>query len=300
MANARGKGIDNTHLSIDMAEARGFLHRDYIAHCLRWSHVAKFLSQNQRYKTARVLDIGCGVDLPLARMLYSSRYIVTEYVGVDYNRPDKFNMEPFHTGKMPVNAYGGIDAAVDLKHVEGEVTYSVLDDVYKLPTVITCFEVLEHIEPRHCREMLKKIKALLRLDTTAFLSTPCWDPQTGAADNHVSEIKYGAFGSMLEDLGFEIAGNWGTFASQKDYKHMLKGELATAYDKLAAYYDSNYLATIFAPLYPALSRNCLWQVQTARKNYVRKFGTLTEFQNKPWTSSDKWAELDEPRETEVA
>jgi len=38
MANARGKEIDNTHLSIDQAEARGFLHRDYIAHCLRWSN----------------------------------------------------------------------------------------------------------------------------------------------------------------------------------------------------------------------------------------------------------------------
>jgi hypothetical protein len=33
MANARGKSIDNTHLSIDQAEERGFIHRDYIAHC---------------------------------------------------------------------------------------------------------------------------------------------------------------------------------------------------------------------------------------------------------------------------
>ena len=43
MANARGKEIDNTHLSIDQAEERGFIHRDYIAHCLRWTHVAKYL-----------------------------------------------------------------------------------------------------------------------------------------------------------------------------------------------------------------------------------------------------------------
>ena len=42
MANARGKEIDNTHLSIDQAEARGFIHRDYIAHCLRWTHVSVF------------------------------------------------------------------------------------------------------------------------------------------------------------------------------------------------------------------------------------------------------------------
>ena len=52
MANIRGKAMDNTHLSIDQAEKRGFIHRDYIAHCLRWSHVAKFMGEKSRYKTA--------------------------------------------------------------------------------------------------------------------------------------------------------------------------------------------------------------------------------------------------------
>ena len=56
MANARGKEIDNTHLSIDQAEERGFIHRDYIAHCLRWTHVAKYLHLKSRYKTARIID----------------------------------------------------------------------------------------------------------------------------------------------------------------------------------------------------------------------------------------------------
>ena len=69
MANARGKEIDNTHLSIDQAEARGFIHRDYIAHCLRWTHVSKYLHLQARYKTARVIDIGCGKDMPLALSL---------------------------------------------------------------------------------------------------------------------------------------------------------------------------------------------------------------------------------------
>ena len=63
MANARGKEIDNTHLSIDQAEERGFIHRDYIAHCLRWTHVAKYLHLKSRYKKASILDIGCGKDM---------------------------------------------------------------------------------------------------------------------------------------------------------------------------------------------------------------------------------------------
>ena len=50
MANARGKSIDNTHLSIDQAEERGFIHRDYIAHCLRWTHVAKWMGKPANLK----------------------------------------------------------------------------------------------------------------------------------------------------------------------------------------------------------------------------------------------------------
>ena len=39
--------IDKTHLSCDQAEERGFLHRDYIAHCLRWSHIVKHLGNKR-------------------------------------------------------------------------------------------------------------------------------------------------------------------------------------------------------------------------------------------------------------
>lgn len=294
MANARGKSIDNTHLSIDQAENRGFIHRDYIAHCLRWTHVCNFLTKKQRYKTARILDIGCGVDLPLAKLLYSSRLIVEEYVGVDYNKSHKFDLSPFHTGKMTVHAYGGIDATKDITFSSG--LYWVGDkDSQKLPNIITCFEVLEHIEPGHCRKMLTLIHQFLEKDSEAraFISTPCWDPHVGAANNHVSEIKYEAFGALLEDLGFEIKGHWGTFASQKDYKKIFFNQYPDAkamWDRLSEYYDTNYLATIFAPMYPHLARNCLWQVKTKDNKYNRLFPKLKEVE-RPWTSSTRWKEL---------
>ena len=302
MANERGKAIDNTHLSIDQAEERGFIHRDYIAHCLRWSHVAKYVGTSGRYRTTRVLDVGCGVDLPLARLLYSSRLIVQEYVGVDYNRPEKFKMDMFHTGKMPVSAYGDVDAAKDISLVVDEESttpithYRVGDDFHRLPNVITSFEVMEHIEPEHCRRMLFKIGQLMgnSNDSVAFLSTPCYDAHTGAAANHVSEITYQAFGALLEDLGFAIEGVWGTFASQKDYKHLLTGDLATAFTRLSEYYDSNYVATIFAPMFPAQSRNACWQISVAHHTYTRKFPPLNTVPG-PWTSSASWKELDGPQ-----
>lgn len=298
MANARGKSIDNTHLSADTAEERGILHRDLISHCLRWSHVAKYVQKSGRYKTTRVLDIGCGVDLPLARTLYSNRFIVEEYVGVDYNKPTKFKTDMFHTGKMPVHAYGNIDAGKHLTLTEEGLDIAGLG-VHSLPNLITAFEIVEHVEPAHCRQISQVILDLLKAyihqkpgtDPRAFLSTPCYDVQTGAAANHVSEITYMAFGAMLEDLGFEIIGKWGTFASQKDYKAVLiKEHGSVIWDKLSEYYDSNYLATIFAPMYPQLSRNAMWEVRPARKDYVRQFPPLTEVPG-PWTSSAKWEEL---------
>jgi hypothetical protein len=289
MANDRGKAIDNTHLSIDQAEERGFIHRDYIAHCLRWTHVAKHLQKV--YKTARVLDIGCGVDMPLARLLYSSRLIVEEYVGVDYNNPGKFKMDMFHTGKMSVHAYGNIDAGKHLV-IDGEFLNVAGLAAHNLPNVISCFEVLEHVEPGHCRQISSVILDILRLTNgRAFLSTPCWDPQVGAAANHVSEITYAAFGAMLEDLGFAIVGKWGTFASQKDYKRQFIAEYGEPiWDKLSTFYDSNYLATVFAPLYPEHSRNCLWEITPAKDSYVRQFPPLMDTPG-PWTSSEKWEEL---------
>jgi len=86
MANARGKEIDTTYLSIEQAETRGFIHRDYIAHCLRWSHVIKHLSQRGLYRDARILDIGCGKETPLAKTMYTSKMSPVDgyYIGVDY------------------------------------------------------------------------------------------------------------------------------------------------------------------------------------------------------------------------
>jgi hypothetical protein len=297
MANARGREIDNTHLSIDQAEDRGFLHRDYIAHCLRWTHVANFVGKSGRYKDARVLDIGCGIDLPLAKMLYSSRYIVEEYVGVDYNTPGKFKLEPFHSGKMPTHAYGDVIFPQHLEiHPDGG-TYSIsgMDEWHKLPNVITMFEVFEHIEPGHGRLMLKGIYNLLSLDSNAnaFISTPCYDANVGAADNHVSEVTYQALGALLEDLGFAIVGHWGTFASQRDYKERLFADypdMKGLWKKLTNYYDSNYIATLFAPLYPQHSRNCLWQLAAASPDYQRQFPELKDVAG-PWTSSERWSEL---------
>jgi len=313
MANVRGKSIDNTHLSIDTAEERIMIHRDYIAHVFRWTHVARKLGTSGRYQTARVLDIGCGVDMPLAKMLYSNRFIVADYIGLDYNKSAKFKTDMFSKGKFPLSAYGSVDFAskqvlvrkpeiIDdtvkpVLYVDGDVE----EGEHDLPNIITCFEVLEHVEPSHARHMLTKMRSIMLAtnrehneDPIAYISTPCYDSSVGAADNHVNEMKREALGALIEDLGYEIAENYGTFASIRDYRDVMFKEIPGSkevYERLYKYYDTNILATIFAPLMPAYARNNIWILKIARSNYIRKFKPLSEV-SKPWTSSEKWEELD--------
>ena len=307
MANVRGKSIDNTHLSIDTAEERRIIHRDYIAHCLRWSHVAKFMHASGFYRTARVLDIGCGRDVPLARMLYSNRLSVREYVGVDYNHSSKFETSMFENGKFPINTFGSVDYASNQvwfdKAKDGQHLVNVKGDngvdYFRTPNIITFFEVIEHIEPAHGRAMLARILELMKLTidngepATFFMSTPNWNV-VACADNHVSEYKHQALGWMLEDVGFTVKEQYGTFASIRDYRDDMFKQYPGSkviYEKLSKYYDSNMLSNIFAPLYPMEARNCIWRLEVRQDGDERKFPDSVLEDLAPYTSSEFFADI---------
>ena len=278
MANARGKTVDTTYLSVDQATERGFLHRDYIAHCLRWSHVIKYLGTSGRYKTARILDVGCGKEMPLAKSLHSSRMAPAWYGGVDMVALT--TPEQFRNAKWKPNQLFGKTDVCTIKP----------EDLDEKPNAIVCFEVAEHVEPEHCRRMLAKFAELLEADGRLFISTPCYDLDTGAAANHVNEMTYQAFGAALEDTGWRVEGHWGTFASMKDYKDELTAAQREVWDDLRNYYDTNYLATVMAPLVPAHSRNVLWQLKFDPSSQDRLFPGLRDVEG-IWGSSDKWEEL---------
>ena len=277
MSNARGKSVDSTYLSIDQAEARGFLHRDYIAHCLRWTHVVKYIGRGGHYKRARVLDVGCGKEMPLAKLLHSSRMGTAHYAACDVatlTTPTQFA----NASWKPHKIFSEMDVC-DLEPSDFEAP----------PTEIVCFEVAEHVEPDHFRRMLAKFHELLSHDGRVFISTPCYDENVGHADNHVNEMTYHAFGAALEDSGFRIEGHWGTFASMKDYKHELTPAQREVWEQLREYYDTNYLSTILAPLIPEFSRNCIWQLHKDDTK-PRLFQALADIPGR-WGSSEHWKRL---------
>lgn len=305
MAKNPERKFDNTHLSIDLAEARGFIHRDYLAHCLRWSHIAK-AGHKGEYKAHRWLDIGCGKDLPLARMLNTNRIAPTEgyFIAVDINEltmhPDlvKSKFQPKLFGKSPfVESTKAVRA--DVHKGPGTLTVKGSDGTeheFDQPNFIVCLEVLEHVTPLYSRQMMAKMLELIDVGGTVFISTPCWDPEVGAADNHINEMTYHALGAMLESVGFAIVGHWGTFASQRDYKARLELEenkaVKEVYERLSGYYDSNVIANIMAPMFPAHSRNVLWELKRKSEvsGYESQFLPL-EAQEERWTSSHQWWQL---------
>ncbi len=240
--------LDKTHLSIDTAEERGFIHRDYIAHCFRWSHVVKVLMKSHAFRAAHIIDVGCGKDQPLPRLMYSNKMTGFDWTGIDINRMD------FHQSLVTAHRNGKIRVSL---HDETDASLLEPDDLaYGLGTHLVCFEVLEHMQPYIAHRMLQNWKRLLLPGATLFVSTPVYNGS--AAANHINEMGRETLGAAFEYHGYTIKRCYGTFASQSELRPKLTAVEEAIFDQLSDYYDSNVLSCIMAPLYPGGSRNCLW------------------------------------------
>lgn len=262
---------DKTHLSIDTAEDRMIVHRDYLAHCLRWSHVIKYLRQGKKYQTANILDVGCGKEMPLAKLLYSNKMSGSRYCGVDINKLEipKMLQKAIENNKMEIQVCEQTDAS-ELKK----------EQLNNIPTIVVSFEAFEHMHQTIARKLIKNLYDISADDAVFFFSTPCWNGS--AAGNHINETTYEAMGAMLEAAGWRIKNNYGTFASQTDYKDEMNDEMTSIYESLKDYYDTEMLAILFAPLFPDKARNCLWH---CNKTGERKFKDLEDIP-KPWSQND--------------
>jgi hypothetical protein len=107
-------------------------------------------------------------------------------------------------------------------------------------------------------------------------------------------MKYEALGAVFEKHGFEVVNSYGTFASIRDYQYYLDKEpqLAQLFIKLREYYDTNFLSCIFAPLFPAQSRNALWELRKCKegKAHTNKFPKIEDIKQ-PWGSSQQWKDM---------
>lgn len=236
--------INKTQLDIPKAEERQIVHRDYLAHCLRWTHILKNASVGET-----ILDIGCG-DAQLAMTFYTNKFKPNLYVGIDIrdsiinkNKEKKFN---FECRFLCLNILEHFDMIPDEKY-----------------SILACLEVIEHVGRIEGINILKNLATRIQPGAVAYVSTPCYNGKD-KANNHIYEFTYQELRTILEEF-FIIESVNGTFISQKDFYQAASEEHIRTFNEMRRYYDSNLCAIFFAPLYPEISRNCIW---TLRKKNV--------------------------------
>lgn len=225
--------------SCRQATYRDFVHRDYFAHCMRWSWVGKFLEPGQR-----VLDVGCGVEAQLARVLsgepfaFGAKQFGSQYVGVDFNR--------LRQQQKPWATFHG---EFDFTSRYAELGLASFDAVVNL-------EVIEHMAPEDGLRLLAAMRDALKPDGRIYLSTPVFNGR--AAANHVHEYTVPELRAAIESVGLSVRQRFGTFASYHDLKRALTPEHRAVYEQLRGFHGDDVMACFLTPLYPDAARNCFW------------------------------------------
>lgn len=228
-----------------------YVHRDYAAHWFRWQHALRFVKAGMR-----VLDVGCGPDQMMTKVLRASQSHVPElYVGVDVNRITK------KCGSSWARVLDEFDVTRRWQELLEE---DDADEMFAGPPalgpfdLICCFEVIEHMPIERGRALLKALKALVKPDGVILLSTPVYNGKHMAA-NHIHEYEFEELRDEIVKSGLQVDRVVGTFmTSQAAKKVATPAQRALLEELHAKWYAWDILANFLAPLYPEASSNCCW------------------------------------------
>lgn len=234
-----------------------FVHRDYAAHFFRWGFAARRVKPGMR-----VLDVGSGQDLALPRVLSAPNVYPNckpaAVVCVDWNPiTSKFNP-----------AWLTVCEQFDFNKRWPEIVGSFLQDgtsYVDLPNehfdLITCFEVIEHMDEQQGDELLVGIKGCLKPGGQAIISTPVFDGY--AAANHIHEYGAQELWQKFQAHGFVVVERYGTFASLDVINKVLPPEEKALVVELSRFYGNDVISCFLAPKYPDYSRNNCWVIMRA-------------------------------------
>jgi 2-polyprenyl-3-methyl-5-hydroxy-6-metoxy-1,4-benzoquinol methylase len=235
------------------------VHRDYIAHCLRWDSVTNWLRKQKGHgEDVIVWDIGCG-EGHLLKTIHANRVKVKKYIGIDVHH---------NAIKNAVARYNGITMnGISYDFWEADFTnIDLVDDILHdgkfKPHLITNFEVLEHLpSPTIASIMLNNMSKVLDSDGHVWISTPTRfganDPVT--CKNHLFEYTQDGLSETVSHY-FDIEHVYGTMMYLREYLKHSKGfnrQVIELIDVLREHFSSNVLSAFLAPAFPELSRSQL-------------------------------------------
>lgn len=243
-----------------------YVHRDYASHYFRWGWASRHCTP-----TTRLLDLGSGQDLALARVLIYHNGIPQSMVAVDLNKLQGHVQPKWLTVYDETNV---CDAATRAEMIRNH------PERFNL---VTAFEIIEHMPPEDGDALLLAIRDLLSDDGYALLSTPVFNGR--AAANHIHEYTIEELQRAIERAGLRVVDRFGTFASYHDVRKGL-ADWATArfsgatddggiaaetvrlsleafYERCREFYSDDVMANFMAPALPDYARNNAWKLTRA-------------------------------------
>jgi len=230
-----------------------YVHRDYAAHWFRWQHALRFVKAGMR-----VLDVGCGPDQMMTKVLCASQsHVPALYVGVDV---DKLSRKSQIAWARVVDEFDVTRRWKELLTRWKELRPGTTDkfDAYGPFDVISCFEVIEHMPLERGRVLLRALKQLVKPDGVILLSTPVYNGKHMAA-NHIHEYGFEELAGEIRHAGLQLDRVVGTFMTSQAAKRVAtKEQRALLEDLHDKWYAWDILSNFLAPLYPEASSNCCW------------------------------------------
>lgn len=186
-----------------------FTSQDYFVHMLRFSKMAEIV------KDKNILDLGCGhyTNLLKAICLQTRGPNYKSYVGTDYN-----NIIKWRPDYEPIWSKSELVPNIDFTN--DEHVNKVIETCKKYfndeDYIITCFEVLEHMDFEMQNKFLYNLSRLMKSlngKATLYFSTP--NHNGSPAKNHISELSYKLLEEMFDHYDLQIEAAQGLSAWRK-------------------------------------------------------------------------------------
>jgi SAM-dependent methyltransferase len=219
------------------------VHRDYAAHFFRWGFASNLVD-----KGMKVLDVGCGQDLPFYKVLTGHMSCIPErMLAVDYNPITKKPGTQWLTVKDKFNFIENWNELL--------IEFGQFD-------LATCFEVIEHMQKGNGDKLLEGLKGMLKPEGTLILSTPVYNEKHMAA-NHIHEYRFEELKDNFQRAGLKVERVHGTFMTSQSLKRVCTKEELALVEELHQWHGWDVLSTFLAPKYPEASSNCCWILKKA-------------------------------------
>ena len=244
--------FDKTHLSPEKAWRIG---RDYLAHCIRYGFPMKVIKEHFG-PGARIMEMGCGKEIPLFRTL------TCDHSAVKYYKPS-------------VYVAADLNSIMYRPRITGCQTHilantNIVDEKEKVPDevfdIVVSFEVLEHMGKADGNRFLDAMFDFARRKVERenkpgmiLLSTPVNGGKI--AKNHIYEYGRSELRRMFEKRGGVILEEYGTFSNLRDLMSAMDDTELEVWNRMAAYHSPHTLSCVFSAMHPEAARNIVWKVE---------------------------------------